>query len=92
MVLPEEIGDCAQDGDQDRVFAWLATGGDINDGDPQGFTLLMCCACGDTEYGRMHAPQLALARALIARGADVNRAYSSPEEEPPESRIYGKRI
>ena len=29
MVLPEEIGDCAQDGDQDRVFAWLDAGGDI---------------------------------------------------------------
>ena len=41
MALPEDLGDCAQDGDQDRVFAWLATGGDINDGDPQGFTLLM---------------------------------------------------
>lgn len=35
MVLPEEIGDCAQHGDQDRIFAWLDAGGDINDGDPQ---------------------------------------------------------
>ena len=31
MVLPEDLGDCAQNGDQDRVFAWLAAGGDIND-------------------------------------------------------------
>ena len=38
MVLPEDLGDCAQNGDQDRVFAWLDAGGDINDGDSQGFT------------------------------------------------------
>ena len=33
MVLPDDLGDCAQNGDQERVFAWLAAGGDINDGD-----------------------------------------------------------
>ena len=89
MVVPEDLGDSAQNGDQDRVFAWLDAGGDINDADPQGFTLLGCCACGSTDYGGINAPQMALARSLLARGADVNRAYSSPEDEPPESRIYG---
>ena len=38
MVVPEDLGDSAQNGDQDRVFAWLDAGGDINDADPQGFT------------------------------------------------------
>ena len=78
MVLPEEIGDAAQDGDQDRVFAWLAAGGDINDADPGGFTLLCCCAkaivAGVRKYGTykkyMRAPHrefLAL-RGLAQRG------------------------
>ena len=75
MVLPEDLGDCAQDGDQDRVFAWLDAGGDINDGDPQGCTLLCCCACGSYDDGEIGAPQMALARAILARGADVNRAH-----------------
>ena len=31
MVLPQEIGDAAQNGDRDRVIAWLNAGGSIND-------------------------------------------------------------
>ena len=90
MVLPEELGDCAQNGDQDRVFAWLDAGGDINDGDPQGFTLLGCCACGSHEEGEIGAPQITLARALLARGADVNRAYSRPDSDDEDALIYGE--
>ena len=83
MVIPGQLGDCAQDGDQDRVFAWLDAGGDVNDADQQGFTLLCCCACGSHDDGVIGAPQMALARALLARGADVNRAHSRPEDRPP---------
>ena len=90
MVLPEEIGDCAQNGDQDRVFAWLDAGGDINDGDPQGCTLLSCCACGSYDDGEIGAPQMALARALLARGADVNRAHSRPDSDDEDALIYGE--
>ena len=78
MVIPGQLGDCAQDGDQDRDFAWLDAGGDVNDADQQGFTLLCCCACGDTNHGSIYAAQMAMARALLARGADVNRTYSGP--------------
>ena len=52
MVLPDEIGDAAQDADEDdgaRVLAWLDSGGDINDGDKDGFTLIHCCAIGIRE-------------------------------------------
>ena len=90
MVLPDDLGDCAQNGDQDRVFAWLAAGGDINDGDSQGFTLLCCCACGSHEDGEIGAPQMALARALLARGADVNRAHSRPDSDDEDTSIYGE--
>ena len=87
MVLPEELGDRAQNGDQDRVFAWLAAGGDINDADPGGFTLLCCCACGSHDDGFIGAPQMALARALLARGADVNRAHSRPDSDDEDTSI-----
>ena len=33
MVLPQEIGDAAQDADRDRVMAWLDAGGSIDDVD-----------------------------------------------------------
>ena len=46
MVLPQEIGDAAQDADTDRVIAWLDAGGSINDTDFQGYTLVNCCAAG----------------------------------------------
>ena len=90
MVLPEEVGDRAQDGNQDRVFAWLAAGGDINDADPQGFTLLGCCACGSHGDSIIGTPQMALARALLARGADVNRAHSRPDSDDEDVLIYGE--
>ena len=50
MVLPDDLGDCAQNGDQDRVFAWLAAGGDINDGSSAN-----AASCGTSS--RTGAPQ-----------------------------------
>ena len=76
MTLPEEIGDAAQDADRDRVMAWLEGGGSINDVDAYGFTLLICCACGDREDGSVNAQHVALARHLIALGADFTLATS----------------
>ena len=43
-MLPQEIGDAAQDGDRDRVMAWLDAGGSVDDVDLGGYTLLNCCA------------------------------------------------
>ena len=74
MVLPIEIGDAAQDGDRDRVMAWLDTGGSINDVDFQGYTLVNCCICGDRNSEVVSDRHVALARHLIALGADVNFA------------------
>ena len=72
MVLPEAIGDAAQDFDSARVLAWLDSGGDINDRATDGYTLIHCCALGDREYQEIRAAHVSLARTLIARGADVN--------------------
>ena len=75
MALPVPIGDAAQDADADRVKAWLDGGGDVNDVDKDGYTLLHCCAVGSRddnalmEIGHAH---VSLARTLIALGADVN--------------------
>ena len=78
-MLPTEIGDAAQNGDRDRVMAWLNAGGSINDVDGDGYTLLNCCASGDLQTSHPGAlaigdGQVALARDLIALGADVNIA------------------
>ena len=72
MTLPEEIGDAAQDADRDRVMAWLDAGGSVNDKDSSGFTLVHCCAYGSRESFVIRDQHVALARHLIALGADVN--------------------
>ena len=72
MVLPVPIGDAAQDTDADRVNAWLDGGGDVNDVDKDGYTLLNCCACGSRDDMDILDAHVSLARTLIARGADVN--------------------
>ena len=52
---------------------WLA-GGSINDVDGDGYTLLNCCASGDLEDQFIGDETVALARDLIALGAEVNIA------------------
>ena len=81
MTLPMVIGDAAQEGDRDTVIAWLDAGGSIDDFDEEGYSLLHCCACGEHEgnfqgdvIGDAH---VALARHLIALGADVNNSTSA---------------
>ena len=76
MVLPTEIGDAAQDGDRDRVMAWLDAGGSINDVDECKYTLLHCSVCGFRETSRIYRRHVALAQNLIALGADVNRGLA----------------
>ena len=40
MVVPYDVADSAQDAEVDRVIAWLDSGGDVNDVDQDGFTLI----------------------------------------------------
>ncbi len=72
MVVPMEITFAVLDGDNARVLAWLdadvAERRDVNDTDEQGFTLLYSTTGSDV----LRDEHLALARELIARGADVN--------------------
>ena len=86
MVLPDEIGDAAQDADEDdgaRVLAWLDSGGDINDGDKDGFTLIHCCAIGIREGAVITDGNVSLARKLITLGADVNICDSCGASDTP---------
>ena len=78
MVLPGEVGDAAEDCDSARVLAWLDAGGDVNDVDQDGYTLIHCCAMGDPDSeGEIFDGHVSLARTLIALGADVNLGDSS---------------
>ena len=52
MVVPYDVADSAQDAVADRVIAWLESGGDVNDVDQDGFTLLNSVARGGTRSGR----------------------------------------
>jgi len=81
MVLPQEIGDAAQDADTDRVIAWLDAGGSINDTDFQGYTLVNCCAAGGIDRV-VNDRHVALTRHLIALGADVNIAARAETGTP----------
>ena len=76
MALPYHVGDAACDGDKDTVFAWLDSGGAINDRDDHGFTLLTCAAYEHT------AANLSLCQDLIARGADVNLGHAEDGVTP----------
>ena len=40
MVVPREISLAARDGDTGSVLAWIDSGGDVNDADEVGQTLL----------------------------------------------------
>ena len=76
MALPYHVGDAACDGDKDTVFAWLDSGGAINNRDDHGFTLLTCAAYEHT------AANLSLCQDLIARGADVNLGHAEDGMTP----------
>ena len=82
MALPQEIGDAAQDADVARVEAWLDSGGDINAGDVQNYTLLHCCAIGTRGNSEVTDAHVSLARTLIALGADVNICDSACGDSP----------
>ncbi|CAH0374225.1 unnamed protein product [Pelagomonas calceolata] len=71
-VLPKEIGDAAQDGEMSQVCAWLDAGGSVDARDDDGFTLVNCCAYGPGPLFMVGDEQLALARHLVSRGANVN--------------------
>ena len=68
MVLPQEIGDAAQNGDRDRVIAWLNAGGSIDDVDEDGYTLVHCCACGNRGAADIDDKHIACPVPLTVRG------------------------
>ena len=92
MVLPEEIGDAAQDAADDdvaRIKAWLDGGGDVNDGDKDGFTLIHCCSLGDREEASLTEAHISLAKRLISLGADVSSRRPRPR---PARQIRGSAL
>ena len=77
MVVPREICNAAANAERDRVLAWLDAGGSINDVDESGYTLVHCCVygvCVHEQDRSINDQHVALARHLIALGADVNIA------------------
>ena len=77
MVVPRDICNAAANAERDRVLAWLDAGGSINDVDESGYTLVHCCVYGVCEHEQdrsINDQHVALARHLIALGADVNIA------------------
>jgi len=96
-MIPQEIGDAVQDGDRDRVMAWLDAGGSIDDVDKDGYTLVHCCACGNRGAADIDDKHIALARQLIALGADVNipttvhAGYGGHTALHEVARKYGER-
>ena len=90
-MLPQEIGDAAQNGDRDRVMAWLNAGGSIDDVDEDGYTLVNCCVCGDRDSKIVNDRHVALARHLIALGADVNIASRAAPMHQIVQRTWGRQ-
>ena len=55
-----------------QVYAWLDAGGSIDAQDSDGYTLVACCAFGAVHAAQIEDEQVALARHLVSRGANVN--------------------
>ena len=75
MVVPDDVWIAALKRDLDPVRGWFASGDrDANDRDREGFTLLYRAFQSNMEGApeEFQAKRLAIARFLIAQGADVN--------------------
>ena len=87
MVVHLELKQAAEDAEQggfEAVLEWLDEGNDVNDVDDDGKPLILLTA----NHGDMTPSHVALARELIARGADVNRRSQSGMS-PFETAVLG---
>jgi len=70
MVLPRPIVYAAKDGNLTAVREWLESGGDVNDTDGDGGTLLLR-VFGSSATSDAHRD---VARLLLSHGADINKS------------------
>ena len=70
MVLPLELVEAAKAGNVTAVREWLESGGDPNDTDSRGCTLLLKVVI----TGEISDAHLDVARLLLSHGADVNKS------------------
>ena len=70
MVLPPELVEAAKAGNVTAVREWLESGGDPNDTDSRGCTLLLKVVI----TGEISDAHLDVARLLLSHGADVNKS------------------
>ena len=70
MVLPPELVEAAKAGNVTAVREWLERGGDPNDTDSRGCTLLLKVVI----TGEISDAHLDVARLLLSHGADVNKS------------------
>ena len=70
MVLPQPIVYAAKDGNLTAVREWLESGGDVNDTDGDGGTLLLR-VFGSSATSDAHHD---VARLLLSHGADINKS------------------
>ena len=71
MVLPPEVVDAAKAGNVTAVREWLESGGDVNDTDGDGGTLLLRVVGAPRVISEAH---LDMARLLLSHGADINES------------------
>ena len=70
MVLPPELVEAAKAGNVTAVREWLESGGNLNDTDSRGCTLLLKVVI----TGEISDAHLDVARLLLSHGADVNKS------------------
>ena len=71
MVLPRPIVYAAKDGNLTAVREWLESGGDVNDTDGDGGTLLLRVVGAPRVISEAH---LDMARLLLSHDADINKS------------------
>ena len=78
MVLPDAVVEAARAGEVAKVAQWLKAGGDANERETTGKTLLHCIASDSLLSDEVERGRCDIARLLLARGAEADAKRIHP--------------
>ena len=89
MVLPDAVVEAARAGEVATVAQWLKAGGDANERETTGKTLLHCIASDSLRSDEVERGRCDIARLLLARGAEADAKRVHPVFLSAFARLIG---